>query len=217
MTATDRRAHRGAMTAPVRCPRCPAELRAPGLMSSDWSCSTHGSVSPYAQLGLDALPQVVAHSRVPVWAPLPLPPGWTLTGLASAGDERTGATAVVTALSGPSPVGGPADLLLIAEEPGTGLGCRFAGLDELDPGASVQGAPDAKITVAGHLTALWRCGSLTDRVAFVGEAAGVWLWVLFWPPAAELVLLDAVELHDLRHESHVGLDLPRGAATGLLP
>jgi hypothetical protein len=37
-------------------------------------------------------------------------------------------------------------------------------------------------------------------VAFVGEASGVWLWAVLWPPAAELVLLEHVELHDLRRD-----------------
>ena len=47
--------------------------------------------------------------------------------------------------------------------------------------------------------------------ADVGEALGVWLWAVLWPPAAELVLLEHVVLHDLRHEAHASLDLPLGA------
>ena len=185
-------------------------------MSSDWTCATHGAVAPYSHHSVDALAQVASRSNVPVWLPAPLLPGWTATGLASAGDERTGATAVVVALAGPSPLGGPADLLLVAEEPGTGLGARIAGLPGVDPG-SPDGAPDAKILVAGHPTALWLCGSAPDRAAFVGEASGVWLWAVLWPPPAELILLDHVELHDLRHEAHAGHDLPRGAASPRLP
>lgn len=186
-------------------------------MSSDWSCATHGSVVPYAHHRLEGLPQVLGHSRVPVWAPLPLQPGWTLTGLSCAEDDRTGPTATVLALSGPSPLGGPADLLLVAEEPGVGLGARCAGLVDLDPGTCTAGAPAAKVLAAGHPTALWRCDAPEDRVAFVGEAAGVWLWVVLWPPAAELVLLEHVELHDLRHEAHALLDLPHGAPSSRLP
>ena len=199
------------------CPRCSGALRAPGLMSSDWVCAQHGRVHPYAPASLEALSQVATHARVPLWAPMPLLPQWTLGGLGSCGDERTGATATVLALAGPSPLGGPADLLLVAEEPGIGLGARIAGMDGLDPGAGLDGAPDAKILAGGHPTPLWRCDSADDRVAFVGEALGVWLWAVLWPPAAELVLLEHVELHDLRDKAHRVLDLPTGAASPRLP
>ena len=39
----------------------------------------------------------------------------------------------------------------------------------------------------------------------------MWLWVVLWPPAAELVLLEHVELHDLRSQAHATADLPIGA------
>lgn len=186
-------------------------------MSSVWSCATHGAVAPYGHSRLEALPQVASRARVPVWSPLPLLPSWTLTGLAAAGDDRTGAAATLLAMSGPSPLGGPADLLLIAEEPGIGLGQRCAGVDELDPTANLSGAPDAKVLAAGHPTPLWRCDSAEDRVAFVGEAAGVWLWAVLWPPAAELLLLEHVELHDLRQAAHLVEELPHGAPSARLP
>lgn len=205
------------MTVAPTCPRCSGDLRPPGLMSSDWTCAEHGRVHPYSHHRVEALPHVVARARVPVWSPLPLLAGWTVGGLGSCGDERTGATASVFALAGPSPLGGPADLLLVAEEPGVGLGARIAGIDGLDPGSCAEGAPDAKILAAGHPTALWRCDSATDRVSFVGEASGVWLWAVLWPPAAELVLLEHVELHDLRHDSHTAIDLPVGAPSPQLP
>ena len=186
-------------------------------MSSDWSCSLHGRVHPYSRSRLEALSQIAAHAQVPLWAPRPLLPQWTVGGLGWCGDERTGATATVLALAGPSPLGGPADLLLVAEEPGVALGARIAGIDGLDPGAGVDGAPDAKILVAGHPTPLWRTAAAEDRVAFVGEASGVWLWAVLWPPAAELVLLEHVELHDLRREPYVAIDLPAGADSPRLP
>ena len=95
---------------------------------------------------------------------------------------------------------------------------HLAGTDGLDAGTFVQGAPDAKVLAAGHLTALWRVASADDRVAFVGEALGVWLWAVLWPPDAELVLLEHVELHDLRADAHAVLELPVGApSTRLLP
>lgn len=206
------------MSVPVTCPRCGAALRAPGLMDSAWKCDRHGAVSPLRVLpraSAEHLRQVAAQAAVPVWSPLPLLPGWTLTGVATAGPERA-ATAVAVALSGPSPLGGPADLVLVAEEPGTGYGARVAGLGSLDPGDVATGAPEAKVEAAGHDTPLWRCDSAPDRCAFVGEAGGVWLYAVLWPPAAELVLLEHVVLHDLRHDAHAGEDLPSGAPTSRL-
>jgi hypothetical protein len=102
-------------------------------------------------------------------------------------------------------------MLVIAEEPGVGVGARFAGIDEIDPGLTAAGPPDAKIEVAGHPTALWRSPSADDRAAFVGEAMGVWFWAVLWPPAAELVLIEHVVLHDLREVAHQAVDLPVGA------
>ena len=183
-------------------------------MSSSWQCEVHGVVAPLTVLpkvSPELVRQTAARARVPLWAPLPLLTGWTVTGLAFAGDERDGCRATALALSGPSPLGGPADLLLVAEEPGIGLGARLAGTDGLDPGAVASGPPEAKVEAAGHPTALWRAQSAQDRVAFVGEAAGVWLWALLWPPAAELVLIEHVVLHDLRDAAHATEVLPIGA------
>lgn len=201
---------------PASCPRCGQTVRTPGLMSSSWDCPLHGPVAPlhtYPRMTSELLGQAVRRANVPVWCPLPLLPGWTVTGLALAGDDRTGASATAVALSGPSPLGGPADLVLVAEEPGVGLGARTAGTAWLDPGRAPDGAPDAKLEASGHDTPLWRSDSAEDRCALVGEASGVWLWVVLWPPAAELLLLEDVELHDLRAEVHAGPDLPFGAPT----
>ena len=188
-------------------------------MSSEWECGSHGAVAPYAPVALAAgegVRQLAARSAVPVWSPLPLLAGWTLAGLARAGDERHGARATAVAFSGPSPLGGPADLVLVAEDPGTGLGARIAGTSGLDAGEFVRGAPDAKVLASGHATALWSVAAADDRVAFVGEALGVWLWAVLWPPAAELVLLEQVELHDLRSDLHASLELPVGAPSARL-
>ncbi len=191
-------------------------------MASAWECAVHGPVAaPYARVPhptAEAVRQLSRADGVPLWSPLPLLAGWTLGGLGTADDLRTGvARATAVALAGPSPLGGPADLVLVAEEPGTGLGAHVAGRPDLDPGDCATGAPDAKVVAAGHLTALWRCDSAGDRVAFVGEALGVWLWAVLWPPAAELVLLEHVELHDLRHDAHASLEMTVGAPSPRLP
>ena len=107
--------------------------------------------------------------------------------------------------------------LHVAEEPGIGLGAHIAGNGAVDPGDCAVGAPDARVVAAGHSTPLWRCTSAPDRAAFVVEALGVWLWAVLWPPEAELVLLENVELHDLRHDDHAHLDMPIGAPSPRLP
>jgi hypothetical protein len=150
-------------------------------------------------------------SVVPVWLPWPLPSGWLVTGFAEVGDERSGARASVTALSGPALSQGPADLLLIAEEPGVGLGAAFAGLDGPDPGEGFDaGPPNAKIQVLGHPTALWCVvGAAADRAVYAGEALGNWLWTIAWPAEVGcLIALAELSLCDLRDHD---LDLPFGA------
>ncbi len=173
-------------------------------MSSDWRCALHGLVHPYFvahTVGQDAVDHVKKHAAVPLWTALPLLPGWMVTGVAHAGDERTGGRATALACSGPAPLGGVADLVLVAEEPGIGLGARYAGVAGPDPGAEFStAAPDAKVRVAGHPTALWSLPVADDRCVYVGEASGLWLWAVLWPAHAGYVFIEHVELHDLRED-----------------
>lgn len=161
---------------------------------------------------------VLAHvreqSRVPIWMPGPLLPGWTVTGVGYAGDERTGGRATVLACSGPAPLGGVADLLLVAEELGVGLGAGYAGLPSADAAPDTSTAPTAKIQAAGHPTALWVVPGPTDRCVFVGEAMGLWLWAILWPAAAGYLLAEHVSVHDL-HE-HTPGDVVFGAPSPYL-
>jgi hypothetical protein len=136
---------------------------------------------------------------VPVWAPLPPPVGWLASGVGWAGDEPDGPSATAVTVSGPSPVGGFADLVLVAEEPGVGLGARLAGLTDTDPDPwDTADAPRAKVEAAGHPTPLWAVHGPGDRAAYVGEARGVWLWVVLWPADAGVLLLEDLMLRDLR-------------------
>jgi len=197
------------------CPRCGGELRAPGLWSSDWQCSVHGPVLPLlpaAQPGLDLLEHAAVRSAVPVWAPWPLPVGWLLTGIRCAGDERTGYRATAVGCSGPNPVGGGGELVLVAEDPGVGLGARFAGLPGPDPGAGFDaGPPHAKLHAAGHPTAVWCLDGLADRAVFVGEARGRWLWLVLWPESAGVLLAEDLVLADLRELGAEAELMPFGA------
>jgi hypothetical protein len=189
-------------------------LHVPNLWSSEWSCAVHGAVHPKQppkRPSPDGLAVVVSDARVPVWLPWPLPLGWLVTGFVDAGDQRTGARACAVALSGPGLLGGPADMLLIAEEPGVGLGAFYAGLEGPDPGVVCDAsAPHAKVEVRGHPVPLWTVGAAPDRAVYAGEAMGNWLWAVLWPADEGLLMLDHLELLDLR-EPGMELDLPFGA------
>lgn len=163
---------------------------------------------------------VRAGHRVPLWCPWPLIPGWTVSGVGWAGDDRSGPRATAVALSGPAPLkDGPADAVLVAEEPGIGLGMGLAGLPDADPGQCLQnvveGSPaHAKVRAEGHPTPLWAVESLEDRSAFVGEARGLWLTVVTWPGEAGYVLAEAITLRDLAES--MPTELVFGAPSGRL-
>lgn len=55
-----------------------------------------------------------------------------------------------------------------------------------------------------------------ERAAFVGEAMGSWLWLILWPASAGVLLVEQLELLDLR-DPGVQADLPFGAPSPLLP
>jgi hypothetical protein len=183
------------------CPRCGGSVHPPGLWNSDWQCVEHGPVpplQPVAKPGSDCLDHVRAHAKVPLWMPWPLPTAWVVTGYAHAGDERTGGVATLVGCSGPAPLGGVADLVLIAESPGVGLGAWLAGLPGPDPGDRFdEGPAHAKLVAAGHPTSMWNIDAGPDNAVYVGEAKGAWIWALLWPAAAGVLLLENLDLEDM--------------------
>lgn len=164
----------------------------------------------------DGLRALTANAKVPVLVPWPLPAGWLVTGFAGAGDERTGLRGTALALSGPNPLGGPADMLIIAEEPGVGLGAGLAGLPGPDPGDGfAAGQPHASVRVDGHEAPLWLVES-DGKAVFAGEVAASWLWLVLWPDTAGALLVESLPLRDLRDPGQ-DLDVPLGALTPQLP
>jgi hypothetical protein len=177
-------------------------------MSSEWRCDHDGAVPPLhvpqhinAEI-LEAVRDRVRNTPVPLWCPWPLPSGWTVTGVAWAGDDRA-VRATALGLSGPCPVEqGPADVVLVAEEPGVGFGTRLAGIPGPDPGPFLDGdlahaAPHAKLRAAGWPTSMWAVKCPPDRCAYVGEAKGLWLYAVAWPAPAGYLLAEDVTLDDL--------------------
>ena len=181
------------------CVRCRGTLRTPENVGA-WTCDAHGVVEPLHP----ARPPEVHHftdaassSAVPVWVPWPMPPGWAVSGV-----RRTGGTgpsrAVAVALMGPGITSRQAELVLVAEEPGIGLGASYAGLDTTDPGPELASLPrDTRLTADGRPTALWSL-PVSDRAAYVGEAGGLWLWAVAWPVDEWMVVHDDLRLVDVR-------------------
>ncbi|MCU1677099.1 MAG: hypothetical protein JWM93_1857 [Frankiales bacterium] len=189
------------MRPPPTCPRCSGPLREPDLWSSAWRCDRHGDVLPYhpcPKPSLEALDAVILKSHAPWWAPYPSMVGWTVSGFGHCGDDKRGTRASAICYSGPNPFGGPADMLVVAEEPGVGIGARFAGLDGMDPGDVFDTPADAHIDAGGHACPLWCVPSAEDRIAYVGEALALWLWIVVWPPESSVLLLDDLKLTDVR-------------------
>ncbi|HEY1820482.1 MAG TPA: DUF6758 family protein [Trebonia sp.] len=201
------------------CPRCQGEAHAPTAWSSAWRCDLHGDINPLAPAKLptiEGLHALAKQARVPVWLPWPLPTGWLVSGFTSAGDERTGGRGTALALTGPNPLGGLAEMLIIAEEPGVGLGAGLAGLPGPDPGdgfAATQ--PHACVRVANHEAPLWLVES-DGKAVFVGEVAGHWVWLVLWPDTAGTLLFEPLPLRDLR-DPEQDLDVPFGALSPHLP
>ena len=205
------------MSVSAVCPRCGEVLVVrPESPAQGW-CRLHAAVTPLHHtvvVAHDAITAVCADARVPAWVPDPMPAGWSVTGLAWGGEP--GARAIVVACAGPAPLGGSAELVLVAEEPGTGLGCGYAGLPGVDPGDLIDGPSTAEIRAGGQRAPLWLVPTGDDRAAYVGEARGVWLWLVTWPASAAWLLAEDLDLLDLRDRIYP--DLPLGPPTErLLP
>src|ERR1022692_1093095 len=203
----------------LACPRCGCSVRPPSVWSSGWRCDQHGDVLPLRQvqsLSPAGLAGLLLAAAVPVLLPWPLPGGWLVTGFAAAGDERTGARGCAVALSGPNPVGGPGELLLISEEMGVGLGAHCAGLQGPDPGDGLATKlPNAQVQLGNHEFPLWHVAD-PGCAAFVGEVAGRRLWVRLWPATPGPCLLKPTPL-DVQGDGGKALDLPFGARSPRLP
>jgi hypothetical protein len=181
------------------CVRCRAELAADEL---GWRCHHHGVVEPLLP-AFEYTPSAIADlvtaepAGAPAWLPWPLPTDWVVSGLRRTGAGPEPARAVAVGASGPALFGdGAADLVLVAEEPGVGLGASYAGGDGAEPELAAV-PPAGRIVVSGRPTPLWSVPGAPDRAVYVGEARGRWLWLVVSPALEAVVVHDDLHLIDL--------------------
>ncbi len=187
------------------CPQCP-EAVTDGDSPGQVRCPVHGVVpalrhphSPsYDGLGV----MLLAADGFPTYLPWPVAAGWRVSDFAFV-TGGLGARATMTCCSGSSDLDGPVDLVVVTEEPATGLGARCAGLPSGDPGPEVgRGPAAAHVRLDGHPVALWSVSTSAadvdfDRSVLVGEAHGRWLWLVLRPPSAMLLLGEELPLRDV--------------------
>jgi hypothetical protein len=193
------------------CPRCGSDLIPPGLFDSSWRCGKHGQVPPLsirAHVDEDLLDQVRGKSEVPVWLIDPAPVAWQLCGLALVGDPRGRINATAASYRGPAPLGGEGEWLIVAEEPGIGLGAAYAQSAATVGSAQLAAVSPSKIQTSGRPTPLWVAPDAASHLsAYVGEAAGVWIWLISFPSDAGYALLENLSLSDARDLRGVGFEL----------
>lgn len=186
------------------CPRCPLDVE---RTAGGVACPVHGAVPPVwrpREAAYDAFgAHLLAARGFPTYLPWPMTPGWRVSDFAVVTDGPDRPRASMTCSSGSSEHDGPVDLLVVSEEPGTGLGARCAGLPGGDPGSEVgQGPPTAHVRVGTQLVALWGVSTSGadgdfDRSVVAGEAFGRWLWLVLRPASAVLLLRDEWVLQDV--------------------
>ncbi|NED97180.1 hypothetical protein G1H11_17920 [Phytoactinopolyspora alkaliphila] len=201
------------MKGELRCPRCGERPEPPGAWSNRWTCGRHGEVFPLAPMttpSADFTRQLGERSEVPLWLPWPLLHGWVIGAVLHAGDDVSGVQATAVAISGPNPLGGPADLVLVAEEQGVGLGSGIAGVRGTDPGDVVKSEPHARVHAEGRPVPLWCVSGKPEHAVYVGQWDSRWLWMIWNPHTAAALLLEDLVLADLRSLGREADLLPYG-------
>ena len=207
------------MSLQAGCPRCSAPV-AQWESGSErgWSCPEHGQVPPLWRPASASYDGFVDHLQTagsfPTYLPWPMSPDWTVTDFGVVGDPHGTPRATMTCSSGTSELDGPVDVLVIAEEPGTGLGARCAGTRHDDPGVG-DGPPAVKVRIESLQVSLWPVTTSGqpgewDRSVVVGEAHGRWLWIVMRPASAMLLLADEWILRDVSGLGPPLVEMPFG-------
>lgn len=184
-----------------------------------WSCVDHGRIDPLWRVehaSYSAFGDHLARAGdFPTYVPWPMSPGWEVTDFGVVGGSGA-ARATVTCVAGTSPLDGPVEVLVVSEEPGTGLGARCAGTLHSDPGAQIAAStPTARVRVVNQSIPLWTISTSDadtdlDRSVFAGEARGRWLWLVLRPASAMLLLADEWILADVSDLGPQLLEVPFG-------
>lgn len=189
------------------CPRCPRPVTRD---EAGWTCRDHGLVAPLWRPVEATYDAFVAHLEragdYPTLLPWPLGPGWHVSSFGVVGDGQARAWATVTVCSGTSALDGPVDVLVVSEEPGTGVGNRVARLPGDTPGDLGDDPPLTRVRVEQVSVPMWPVSTSTapasahdvelDRFVLVGEVSGRWLWLVIRPASAMLLLRDEWILRD---------------------
>jgi hypothetical protein len=211
----------------VGCPRCSAPVAE--ISPDAWSCPEHGEVVPLWRPAAASYDGFTGHleraGSFPTYLPWPLGPGWVVSDFAVVAGRNGDARATMTCVSGNSALDGPVDVMVVSEEPGTGLGARVAGLaaqdgaERIDPGHEVgAGTSLVKVRLGTYPVGLWSVstsGSVGewDRSVLAGEAEGRWLWLVLRPASAILLLRDDWILRDVSVSGPQLVTLPFGGPT----
>lgn len=200
------------------CPRCATPV-APLGRDDAVACPEHGPVPPLWHPAEATYERFAEHLHradgFPTYLPWPLSPGWSVTDFAAVGGPAR-PRATMTCSSGTSEPDGPVDLLVVAEEAGTGFGARVAGTRHDDPGADiVEGPSTVQVRIGSQTVRLWpvstsRAPGEWDRSVVAGEAAGRWLWIVLRPASAVLLLRDDWILRDVSEVGPPLVELPFG-------
>lgn len=201
------------------CPRCPAPVAEAG---NGWLCPHHGGITPLWRPTIPNYESLAEHltraGDMPTFVPWPLSPGWTVTDFGPVWAPGSPARASFLTCAGPSDLDGVVDVTVVSEEPGVGLGARFASLHRTDPGPDIGDRPaDAKVRIRGHPTPLWSvlthdADESLDRFLLAGEAEGRWLWLVLRPASSALLLTDEWLLVNLADHGPELIDLPFGGS-----
>ena len=200
------------------CVRCSAPVVE--ASSGGWACPDHGPTGALWRAPEATYDAFVEHLRAaegfPTYLPWPLSPGWGVTDFAVVGDGPGRARATLTCTSGVSELDGPVDVMVVAEEAGTGLGARCAGTPHDDPGAEIgQRPPSVRVRINSQQVGLWDVSTSGidgefDRSVLAGEAAGRWLWIVLRPASALLLMRDDWILRDVSGVGPQLVELPFG-------
>lgn len=206
------------MALTATCPRCPAVLE---VGAPEAECPTHGMQPLLWRPPVSTYDDFTVHlaraDGFPTFLPWPMSPGWSISDFAVVAGHQPVAT--MTCSSGTSELDGPVDVMVVAEEPGIGLGARCAGLHGHDPGGELgEGPPAVRVRIHSQAVPLWpvstsRADGELDRSVVVGEADGRWLWIVLRPASAVLLLRDDWILRDVSGVGAPLLEMPFGGTS----